>query len=58
MDKKTECLTLYFKLSCELSFYSSCVQSGEERLKKIRQMELQMPGLSYVVVPHFLLFCM
>ena len=29
---------------------------GEERLEKSRQMELQLPELSYVVVSSFLLF--
>ena len=31
--------------------HSSCAQRGEERLEKTRQMELQLPELSYVVVP-------
>ena len=37
---------------------SSCSQRGEERLEKTRQMELQLPEQSYVIVPSFLLFCM
>ena len=34
----------------------SCAKSGEERFEKTHQMELQLPELSYVVVPSFLLF--
>ena len=30
---------------------SSCAPRGEERLEKTRQMELQLPELSYVLVP-------
>ena len=53
---------LYDGISLHLLIYSiyiyicACAQRGEERLEKTRQMELQLPELSYVVVPSFLLF--
>ena len=49
-EKKTPFLVELTGVNC------SCAKSGKEKLEKTRQMELQLPELSYVVVPSFLLF--